>query len=510
VSEFPQPAYSPDAEAQRLAALASYEIMDTLPEAQFDDLVRIAAQICDVPMALISLVDEQRQWFKANLGLDARETSREIAFCDHAIEQDELFVVEDASRDARFANNPLVIHDPKLRFYAGAPLKTPDGHRLGTLCVLDRQPGELTPDQANALRALARQVMAQLELRKALARERSSERRHRQILESAVDYGIISMDLTGRVTSWNEGARRIFGWTEVEMCGRPCDDFFTAEDCAASVPEKEMGQALAHGRGSDERWHLRKDGTTFWASGEMMPLTTDSGEPVGFLKILRDRTDFRHAQERLKASEEAADRDRRLLTGELEHRVKNTLAIVQAIVHQSLRTAATFDDARLSIEDRLVSLGRAHDILTKGQWAAAPVGAIVASATSMLGVGPERIRSTGPAINISARAAVGLAMAVHELSTNAVKFGALSNETGHVEIEWETLGEGAHASFRFSWREVGGPRVQAPSRKGFGSRLIQASLSGQPEGANQISYHDSGVEWISVSPLRMIEEISPT
>ncbi len=152
-------------EAARLAALRSYAILDTLPEQAFDDITLLAAHICDAPIALVSLVDEDRQWFKSHHGLDATETPRDWAFCAHAIATpDAPFVVSDATRDARFRDNPLVIGEPEIRFYVGAPLVTDDGHALGTLCAIDRVPRELTPRQMNCLVALSRQVMAQLEL----------------------------------------------------------------------------------------------------------------------------------------------------------------------------------------------------------------------------------------------------------------------------------------------------------------------------------------------------------
>jgi PAS domain S-box-containing protein len=493
-------------EVDRLAALEGYAIMDTAPEQDFDDLVRVAAQVCGVPIALVSLVDSERQWFKAALGIEARQTPRDIAFCAYAIQHRGVFMVEDATKDARFANNPLVTGETGVRFYAGEPLETPEGLPLGTLCVLDTEPRSLTPDQLFALKTLARQVASQLELRKALARQKSSEERHRRILESAIDYGIVSMDLTGIVTSWNEGAHRILGWTETEMCGRSCDHFFTLEDRASNVPEIEMGAALTRGRGSDERWHLRKDGTQFWASGEMMPLTDEEGVPIGFLKILRDRTEFKNAQSALQASEAAAERDRRLLTGELEHRVKNTLTLAQAIVGQSLRTAATPAEARDAIETRLVALGRAHDILTKSNWDAAPIRSIVAAATTIHGAEPDRIEADGPDLKINARAAVGVSMALHELCTNAAKYGALSNNVGQVRVEWSISGEGDRATFRLTWRESGGPPVSPPSRRGFGTRLIQASLSGDNNHKSDISYASTGVVWTSSAPLRLIKE----
>jgi anti-sigma regulatory factor (Ser/Thr protein kinase) len=155
-------------ESARLAALRSYRILDTDPEPAFDDLALLASEICGTPIALITLIDRDRQWVKARVGVEVQETSREVAFCDHAIRQHGLFVVPDARRDARFRDNPFVVSGPKIRFYSGSPLVTAEGHALGTLCVLDRKPRSLTERQEEALGALSRQVLAQLELRRNL------------------------------------------------------------------------------------------------------------------------------------------------------------------------------------------------------------------------------------------------------------------------------------------------------------------------------------------------------
>ena len=156
---------TPARERERLEELHAYGVLDSLPEQAFDDITLLASQICESPIALISLVDEERQWFKSRLGIDAAETHRDEAFCAYAIVYpDELLVVEDATLDERFADNPLVVSDPSIRFYAGAPLVAPSGNALGTICVIDREARSLSPGQGRALRALARQVVAQLEL----------------------------------------------------------------------------------------------------------------------------------------------------------------------------------------------------------------------------------------------------------------------------------------------------------------------------------------------------------
>ena len=163
-------------EKRRLEVLWQYEVLDTPPEEAFDDFTALAAQICEAPIALISLVDEKRQWFKSKIGLTASETARDISFCGHGIHESGLFIVPDATRDERFADNPLVIAEPYIRFYAGSPLVSPEGLALGMLCVIDHVPRELRPDQQESLRILSRHVMTQLELRRRtreLARVRS-------------------------------------------------------------------------------------------------------------------------------------------------------------------------------------------------------------------------------------------------------------------------------------------------------------------------------------------------
>jgi GAF domain-containing protein len=165
--EYARPPVLPD-EPQRLEALRGYRVLDTPEEQAYDDLTLLASHICQTPIAMVSLVDTDRQWFKSRVGIAMTETPRDMAFCAHAIAGTETLVVPDALHDQRFAFNPLVVGDPQIRFYAGTPLRAPSGHALGTLCVIDRVPHQMTEPQRAALEALSRQVMAQLELRRQL------------------------------------------------------------------------------------------------------------------------------------------------------------------------------------------------------------------------------------------------------------------------------------------------------------------------------------------------------
>ena len=202
----------PPDEAQRLEALRDYDVLDTLPEQAFDDLTQLAAHICQAPIALVSLIDEKRQWFKSKIGMSASETSRDIAFCAHAIlHKDEVLEVRDAEVDPRFADSTLVTEE-HLRFYAGAPLVTRDGHALGALCVMDRAPRKLTPEQLSALRALSRSVVAQLELRRQtreLSNEFAARQRTETVLRRQFDLLAENEQESGRLLAVAEKSRRV-------------------------------------------------------------------------------------------------------------------------------------------------------------------------------------------------------------------------------------------------------------------------------------------------------------
>ncbi|MEH3039101.1 MAG: PAS domain S-box protein [Sphingomonas paucimobilis] len=291
-------------ERGRLAALAKYDVMDTPREAAFDEIAGLVAAICEAPIAVVNLVGDGRQFFKAEVGLGVRETPFDTSFCAKAILEEDFLLVPDASIDPRFANNPLVTDEPQLRFYAGALLKTADGFPIGTLCVLDHRPRTLSEVQLQAIRVLAHQVMAQLDQRLVTKQVLAAEARQRAIMDSAQDFAIIASDLDSRIVEWSHGAERVLGWSEREAIGCDASLLFTDEDRRAGVPAAEIEQARAAGRASDERWHVRKGGGRFWASGELSPMVDQAGEHIGYVKILRDRTEEHLAGQELRAAQE--------------------------------------------------------------------------------------------------------------------------------------------------------------------------------------------------------------
>ncbi|MFC0633000.1 PAS domain-containing protein [Brevundimonas balnearis] len=217
-------------DARRVAELRDYGVLDTEAEAAFDELATLAARLCDAPIALVSLIDDTRQWFKARTGLDLTQTERRVSFCDHAIRQSGVMVVPDATADARFADNPLVTGSPRIRFYAGAPIVTGSGLPLGSVCVIDTKPrADLTPVQRQALETLARQVMAQLELRRDLLRAREREERLERALDASAHVGAWDWEIQPDRVVADERFARMFGVDPEEAArGVPIDTFVRA------------------------------------------------------------------------------------------------------------------------------------------------------------------------------------------------------------------------------------------------------------------------------------------
>lgn len=666
----------------RLAALEELEILDTPPERAFDDIVVIVAALCDAPIALLSLVDRERQWLKAKVGLDIEEAPLDQSVCACGIGSEELLVIPDLTRDPRTRDNPLVVPADGIRFYAGAPLVTKGGEVVGMLCAIDKapRPAGLTSVQEKALAALARQTMTLMELRhvthvqeielrrreerglESRTRAVRSERARRKLerasrsqrrAQVAGRIGTFVLDVATNTLQVSPEFCQLYGVPEAETYPasvfealtipedrhlrsnivsradgsatpdveyrivRPSDGQLRwiarraaferdetgkvvrmagtvhdvtqrriANDRMASLVE--LGDGLRHARTAEEVerlasgllgtkldasrvgygivdrtsghlsirqdwtdghtssaagvYDLRELGATIGllGSGESIVVEDVTRDPrlapdvafyrakdvcaqivvplfvhgdlegmlfvhsasvrswpvrdIAFVEGVADRAHAVLAQLR-------AEADQAVLNHELGHRLKNTLAMAASIASQTLRNV-TERDAVDAFQKRLIALGKAHDVLLQGSWAAARIRTVVEGALSIFGAG-ARVMIDGPNLTVGPRAALSLALVIHELGTNAVKYGALSNADGHVLLDWRVETEGEEPVLRLRWWESGGPPAAEPTRRGFGSRLIGMGLTGA--GGVTMRYLPAGLEAEFVAPLKVVQ-----
>lgn len=543
----PESSIRPDAsEPERLAELDAFDVLDTAPEEGFDDAVHIARLICQTPVALVSLVAAKRQWFKARVGFPPCETDLDRSVCVYALSEPDLLIIPDLTADPRTRNNPLVTGEPHIRFYAGAPLRTPSGRVLGSLCVIDHQPRPdgLTEAQQDALRRLARQVMILLRERRQLAKVRASEvlaraatTRRLALIElgdqlrdlstidamtakaaeivgrtlSASRAGYGELDATGQVITIPDD------WTlpgEIRLIGR-----HRFADYGTVGPGIERGDTLVvtnvetdirtagHAKPFTDinvyamlNVPVRERGRTVGVFFVHSPTVREwRPEEVAFARNVADRVQVGIA--RLRAEEQQAT-----LNHELSHRMKNTLAMVQAIATQTMRSAVDLDAARSALAARLVALGKAHDLLLSGTRESASIGAILRGTLAIHDdAQADRLRLDGPPVQVGARAALSLALIVHELAINAAKYGALSVAGGRVRVGWTIDTTGPEPIVRLCWSEHDGPPVTPPTSRGFGSRLIERGLAGAFGGEASLSYKPEGVVCALTAPLAAIE-----
>jgi len=298
------PAKFPDNEATRLAALRALEVLDSGPEAELDALVRVASIVCGTPISLISLIDAERQWFKANIGLPGTtETPRDIAFCAHAILGDEIFEVPDATLDDRFADNPVVADRPGIRFYAGAPVELSDGSRVGTLCVVDCMPRRLTQAQRDVLSSLATAASQALEGRHAIRRaqqlagELAEQHELLRVTLRAIGDAVITTNAQGGVLWMNRVAEAMTGWMNDHAREQPLDTVFSIIGSADRQPVEQLVQKCLSGAvvGNEAAQGilLSRHGQEFGIESSVSPIFQECGAALGVVIVFRDVTEQR-------------------------------------------------------------------------------------------------------------------------------------------------------------------------------------------------------------------------
>ena len=307
----------------------------------------------------------------------------------------------------------------------------------------------------------------------------NSVARHLAAIVKYSDDAILSKDLNGIITSWNNGAGRLFGYTAEETIGQPVTILIPD-----GMPDEEPGilQRIRRGEAIDhyQTKRRRKDGSLIDVSLCVSPVLDDDGRVIGASKIARDVTDARRAE-----------REREVLINELNHRVKNTMATVQSIAYHSLRYATTMDGFADSFNSRLLALSKTQNVLTTGNWIHAPLRDLVLNELAPYRNESNAVNLSGEDVQLPPRVVTPLGMLIHELTTNAVKYGALSAPGGHVDVSWQ-MSDGA-GWLQFSWKETGGPPIAVPpTRKGMGSRLIETLMAGLG-GTADLQFAPSGV-----------------
>ncbi len=652
----------------RLAALDSYDILDSEAEPGFDGIVRLASTICATPVALVSLVASDRQWFKARIGFEPCETEMGSSVCAHALVEPDLLVITDLTKDPRSSQNALVTGEPHIRFYAGAPLRSPEGHVLGSLCVIDGKPRPegLTEQQSTALRDLAVQVVAQLELRRSVIRHgtlltecqaiseqlNESEKHWRGLFEELSEGFIVGQlvrDLDGKAIDWryvevNAAWADLVGVAAEDAIGRTVREVFRGiedEWISSMAAVVETGAPIKFTRqvGVLQRWYegrafplkgerfgviflevtdrtladirrsslldlgdrMREAGSvdemvqsacdivgealgasrvafgTLDHTGEFVdigpnwlaagmdsiegrhrfadygnlleelvrgePLVIDdvrsdprtaadpsrmqalgigalvnipvrergrtaavltvherepqvwSAEVIAFLRNVADRVQA--GIEKLRAEEQ-----QEVLNLELSHRMKNMMAMVQAMATQTLKPVTERGPVE-ALEKRILAMSAAHDVLLQESWSSADLGTVASSALATFALG-DRCRLAGPKVEIGPRATLSVSMLLHELATNAFKYGSLTADGGAIEVGWRVDGAGEDAELKLSWRETGGPAANPSKGRGFGSRLIAMGLVGT--GGSDVRYGPMGLECDFTAPLKQVQQ----
>jgi two-component system, chemotaxis family, CheB/CheR fusion protein len=297
---------------------------------------------------------------------------------------------------------------------------------------------------------------------------------------SSTGDAVLSFALDGTIRSWNCGAEQIFGFTAAEVIGQSAD--LLVPDDHRRERQIYFERVQAGETVQFDTIRRCKGGSLVHVALTLAPMQKD-GQVIGLSAIAHDIGERKRAEEH-----------QRLLINELNHRVKNTLATVQSITSQTLRTASDPQQARVAIESRLIALSRAHDVLTRQNWEGAEFHEIVLVALEPFSSRMEnRLHWTGPRIRLPPRMALAIAMALHELATNAVKYGALSNITGEVHVNWQVGTGNGSRTLQLRWKETGGPPVEVPLQRGFGSRLLERSLADDLCGAVKIEFMPSGI-----------------
>lgn len=471
-------------EEDRLAVLRGLGALDSASDPHFDRVARLAAALFSAPRAAIVLVDRDRLWHKAIIGLPRREYPRAGSLADVMITRRETMVCADLAKDPRFDDVRAVLTQVDVAFFACAPLVTPDGAVVGLLAVGDPDPHpEGTPDQLAALQDLAELATDHLiadARRLAVERGRRLDRQRRDLALEAAGLGEFEWDLAADRMVINDQMKALTGLNRDSVGGEGGDvsfKFVHPDDRERLRAEVERSLRETGRYRAEYRIQRPDSGEVRWMMGAGAAVLGEEGQARKIIGVVQDITDRKRDEEQ-----------RETLMAELDHRIKNVLAAVQSLAAQSARRTSSAEAFMESFSGRLKAMAKAHELLTATRWQGASLGSIVEA--ELGGLGQGQAVWSGPDLFLTPRAANAMSLALHELATNAIKYGALSGDGGRVMLDWRKRTDGG---FALDWTEIGGPPVEPPTRTGFGAVLLDRVTGRELGGTSKISYPREGL-----------------
>lgn len=479
---------------KRLKVLSQIGALDGGPDPEFDNITRLAARMADAPIALISLVGENREWFRSCHGFSQQSLPLAMSVCAHAVGNEgvRVLTVPDARLDERFRDHPYVTGGLKLRYCAAAPIRV-HGQRVGSLCVLSSDPRtEADPELENSLCDLA-------ELAASLFRLKGEEQQHGRVTRALMreeTRHALTLE-AGHVGSWIwnvETGKLTCNDIMLEMLGFEADadlDIGQLFDHVHSgdVPAIKLGfdEAISEGIDLSCEFRARETGRRLSARGRVLEWK-DDGAARTMMGVIYDVT----------AARQSAD-NTKLLLREVNHRVKNTLAMLQSVARQTLRQSADPADFLSAFNARLRAIANAHTLLSDNEWSGVDLHELVETLVNPHAA-PGQLELVGEDVALPPDQALGLGVLFHELATNAARYGALSVSHGKLTISSE-LDPGNAEILHLIWSESNGPPVAEPTRKGFGSVMIERSLDKVLSSVVEVSYQPEGVQARIVLPI---------
>jgi PAS domain S-box-containing protein len=418
--------------------------------------------------------------------IDLGERSSEA----YAIEHAKPVITNDITHEDRF-HFPEFLRNHGVVALVNVPILLPGRRAWGLLQVDAREPQAFGDEDIEFLQTYAMilgPVVDRLETAKELS---ASDERLRLIAGNAQDYVIIISDPDDRITDWLGGSTQILGWTAGEVLGKTTDLLFTLEDRQAGVPEQELQSALEGGASANVRWHLRKDGSRVFLDGHTVALKAAGGNVLGFLKIAQDVTDRRKAQER-----------QEVLLAELQHRVRNILAVIRSMVRRTHQEGQSAEEFIQHLEGRLGALARTQVLLTRSVDVGVDLELLIRDELESQIAPDDDTQIEGPDVKLTPKAAEVLTLAVHELTTNSVKYGALSRPGARIEIVWDVQQRETTAWLTLRWKECGVPMIHSlPRRQGFGTELITRRVAYELRGTGSLDMRPGGIVCTLEFPL---------